>query len=244
MNEPLELAAVQRDDTLLDRIGSRLEPVGGSDAVAALLLQWRADICDDEQAPPDEGRAPAIVTVPRRSARPLLGAIVMAGVLLSASGVAAAATRAAPGSVLWPVTQVVAARHAQSVLARERVLQSLAVAQRQATRGNKVAAQASLDDAMDGVGQVQAADGKSKLQAQVAAMQAALNSAAVAAAAAPQPSASPAPSPSAGQPTAAASASATPAPSPSPAASADPSPTPDPSPAPAAPSPADGATGP
>jgi hypothetical protein len=175
MNPPLELSAVQRDDALLDQVGQRQHVADGTDLVAALLVGWVTDICDEGGSPPVEVSLPTATSTRRRSGRPVIVGLVATAVLVSASSVAVAATRATPGSVLWPVTRVVAARHAQSVLARERVLRSLAVAQRQAAQGNAAAAAANLDDARSRVGDVQPVDGKSSLQAKVAALQAALD---------------------------------------------------------------------
>jgi hypothetical protein len=184
VNAPLELGAVQRDDALLDRMGQRQQDGDRTDLVTALLVGWRTDITDGD-APPevaatepsDDSETASAPAKParagasgrRRSARPLVLGVGLVAVLLSATGVAAA--RATPGSVLWPVTRVVASRHAHSVMAREHVLESLAAARRQAGRGNAAAARASLDDARNRVDEVQPGDGKSNLETRVADLQ-------------------------------------------------------------------------
>ena len=231
MSPPLELAAVQRDDALLDRVALRLPIAGGTDPVAVLLTGWVADICDEEGSPPAEVIRPVGPSARRRSSRPAIVGLIAAAVLVSVSGVAVAATRASPGSVLWPVTRMVASHHAHSMLARERVLRSLAVAQRQAAQGNAAAARVNLDEARSRVDEVQPVDGKSSLQARLAALQAALNSSG-AGSAPPDPAGSgtAAQSPPAEQPSPIPSPSSDPSPSPGPSPSAEPTPSPDPSP--------------
>lgn len=225
MSEPLELAAVQRDDLLLDLLGRRERTPG--DFISVVLAGLRADVSgSDEWLPADE----AVISSPsvrRRVARPLLAGGVVAGILLSATGIAAAAARATPGSVLWPVTQVVATKHAHSVMARERVLRSLAVAKKQAIRGDAAAARASLDDARSRVDEVRDSDGRSTLQARLAELQAIVDGTAPLPV---QPPVATSPSPSPAPPSPVAAPSASPSPVPSPSPTPDPTPTPDPSP--------------
>ncbi len=265
MSQPLELANVQRDDGLLDCIGLQQPFAEGTDAVAAALVRWRSDIYDGDPRPVFAPVAPSTVPVyaassrqasrpqhpgrsgPRRSVRPVLGGLIMVTVVLSASGIAAAAARATPGSVLWPVTQVVAARHAHSIEARDRVLRALATAQKQAVHGNKKAARVTLNDAIGRVDEVQAADGKWNLQVRVAALSAALDGSG-GLPVKPQPGATTPPTPPA-SPSPDASPSPSPAPSPSDIPSPDPSPSADSTPgathapAPSAPGDTTGTTG-
>lgn len=231
MSEPLELAAVQRDDVLLDRLGRR-EYVGESGSlVTTLLAGWRTDISDGAESLPKEAAEDTRVvsSAGRRAARPVVAGFVAAAVLLSASGVAAAAARATPGSVLWPVTQVVAPSHAHSVVAREHVLRSLAVARKQASQGDKAAARATLADAVSRVDEVDAGDGKSTLQAKLKEFGKQLDGGGPIPAA-PPPGPAPSASPVAPSPSAAAQPSPAPAPDPSQAPSPDPTPTSDPTP--------------
>ncbi|PZS34651.1 MAG: hypothetical protein DLM59_04340 [Pseudonocardiales bacterium] len=235
MSEPLELAAVQRDDVLLDRLARRDACAADAHVVAALLAGLRADICADEDPPSAEGegearRRPVVPSARRRAARPAVAGLVAAAFLLSATGVAAAASRATPGSVLWPVAQVVAPAHVHSVMARERVLRSLAVAKTQAGRGDSVGARASLDDAISRVDEVHDADGRSTLEAKVTALRILLDGPAPAPGS--PPAGGPLPSASPVQPSPGGSPEPSASPDPSPAPSPDPTSTPDPSVAP------------
>jgi hypothetical protein len=258
VNAPLELGAVQRDDALLDRIGQRQQDGDRTDLVTALLVGWRTDITDGdaplEVAAPDTSEGTETASAPadpptagasgrRRSARPLILGVGLVVVLLSATGVAAA--RATPGSVLWPVTKVVASRHAHSVMAREHVLESLAAARKQAGRGNAAAARASLDEATDRVDEVQPGDGKSNLQSRLADLEKMLDGSG--AVTAPPQDGNPGPTPQPVDPSTAASPSPSDTPETSPTPAPPPEPTPSPVPSPAdpslAPTPAPDATG-
>ncbi len=224
MTGPVDIVAVQHDDMLLDRLGSAVGLRPSDDEVAALLDAWRADLADEELVlverpvleplPPVE-LPPAVSG--RRYTRALVVGAVLAGVIGSAGGVAAAAAQATPGSVLWPVTKVVAPGHAQHAEAREYTDAALGIARRLRTQGDTKGAMKTLLTALQQARAAHADDLATQLQKEIAAL-------------------SPAEAPTAGLPTTspAPQASASPpAPSASPtdaAPSLEPSTTPTPSP--------------
>ncbi|MDQ6873851.1 MAG: anti-sigma-D factor RsdA, partial [Actinomycetota bacterium] len=169
----LELAAVQRDDALLDRIGAG-QPVRADDPVTSLLVEWCTDV-RSEVAPSalHEVEPAPIASMRRRSVRPVVVGVILMGVV-GAGGVAAAATQAGPQSVLWPVAQLVAPAHAHSLQARDDVRSSLRRAHRQAMAGDRTGALATLRAATSRLSEVRAEDGAHRLWAQVRQMQTAL----------------------------------------------------------------------
>ncbi len=231
MSPPLELAAVQRDDVLLDRLAVGLDPFDAADETAVLLRGWRADVLRDIEPGAPEEPAPVRASASRRSARPVVVAAVLAA-LFSLGGVAAAATQASPGSVLWPVTKLVAHGHALSVQARADVRDALRQAQQQSAAGDRAGALATLRGALQRLRAVHSGDGAAGLRAAVMQLETSLGAApgsgdgaAPAPAVTATPSPPPAPSPAV---TSAPTPEPTPTPDPTPAA--QPTPPPDPSP--------------
>lgn len=174
MTGPVDLVAVQQDDLLLDRLGQGLGLRRDDDDVAALLATWRADLADDSLDAAEPGFVPALppLEVPpagtrRRYARPVVVGLVLAGVVASAGGVAAAAAQATPGSTLWPLTKVVAPEHAQSAQARNDVEKELKTARSQARHGHIGAAKQSLHKAEVRISQVAPDDNQARLRAEL-----------------------------------------------------------------------------
>lgn len=229
----LELAAVQRDDALLDRVGSGQPAGAADDLLTSLLVEWCADV--RSQAVPaglqEVEATRIIVTVRRRSVRPVVVGVILMGIV-GAGGVAAAATQAGPQSVLWPVAEIVAPAHAHSVEARDAVRSSLRRAHRQAVAGDRTGALATLRAALRRLADVRAQDGAHRLRAQVLQMETTVAGSADRSpavppssppvVAAPTPSITPSASPTP-EPAATASAAASPAPPAAPPASPRPS---------------------
>lgn len=242
MSEPLALAVVREDDRLLDRLAQGRPSSGQDDSLSTVLLAWRGDILD--QLPIDDGFesavAPAAPTRHRLRVRPsgtrARSAVVAAGVagLLAALGVTAAASQATPGSVLFPLTKVVAAQHAQSVQAREDVRAALQRAERQAAEGDMAGASETLRSAQQRVTDVRAQDGRAALLAQLRQAESSVGTpTAPGVSATAGPSAAPSPPAVPNLPSPTPQSSPEPEPTPQPT-SPPPEPSPEPTPSPAA----------
>ncbi|MGI5520258.1 anti-sigma-D factor RsdA [Micromonospora sp. CA-259024] len=123
--EDVDLAAIHRDDLLLDALG-RGEQEDDADGLTAMLAAWRADLSTDQPATVVDGpvhvvpsasaaragtlRAGAPVPGPTRwqpSARRALGlAAAVLAVLMLATGLGVASHDAGPTSPLWSLTRV------------------------------------------------------------------------------------------------------------------------------------------
>ncbi|GGM78626.1 anti-sigma-D factor RsdA [Dactylosporangium sucinum] len=122
--QPVDLAAVQADDVLLDALG-RGEPAPDGDDLAGLLAAWRADL--DTDLPPDGISTGDILNVPvetvpvepdaddevaepvplRRRGTALRRAFAgVAAAALILGGLALGAHRSGPDGPLWPITRV------------------------------------------------------------------------------------------------------------------------------------------
>ena len=149
-----DVAAVLADDRLVEAIrAGDCSAADAGDAVAALLLAWRADV--DAQAPPvhpdlddaaDALRA-ALRTprrrVPFRLVTPVAGAA--AAFAIASAGIGYAAHGSGPGDPLWGVTQTIFADHARSVQAAAAVSAELAQAEAALASGTPAEARAALD---------------------------------------------------------------------------------------------------
>ncbi|WP_238005563.1 anti-sigma-D factor RsdA [Dactylosporangium sp. AC04546] len=135
--QPVDLAAVQADDALLDALG-RGEPAPDGDDLAGLLAAWRADLdtdlpADDISAdgilvvsaepPADEQQVAEPVPLRRRGTglRRAFAGVAAAALILG--GLALGAHRSGPDGPLWPITrvlypQVVDARAAEHAIAQ------------------------------------------------------------------------------------------------------------------------------
>lgn len=111
MRRHIDLAALRRDDLLLDRLGR-----GGfgpsDDEVAMLLGEWRTSIVVAADPP-----APALPERSLRSVRPAIVGAILVGALVSAGGAAAASVGAEHGAMFGSVSQVRATQPARVRLA-------------------------------------------------------------------------------------------------------------------------------
>jgi hypothetical protein len=106
-DRPVDLTALAEDDRLLDQLGrgERPDSADGHD-VNVLLSDWRASLPAPD--PADDRLLAASVAAlrrPHRAARRTL--VVAASALVALGGMTAAAENAGPGSLLWPITQLV-----------------------------------------------------------------------------------------------------------------------------------------
>jgi hypothetical protein len=118
---PVDITTLTEDDRLLDQLG-RGERPDGSDAVEALLSDWRATLPE-----PDPTNDP--LAAGRRPGPAARWSLVAAGTALIAfGGVTAAAEHAGPGSPLWPITRLVYGDAAESRTAAQDVTDAVAEA--------------------------------------------------------------------------------------------------------------------
>lgn len=125
---PVDLAAVQDDDALLDMLGG--ESTGRTEAdaeLARVLVAWRRDV-DTEPIGElvDTDTALAAISAARRPAsrrHPVLGPVAAAAAVLviAFSGVGLVAKSAQPQDQLWGLTKVLYADYARSVETAQQV---------------------------------------------------------------------------------------------------------------------------
>ncbi|MEV0570115.1 anti-sigma-D factor RsdA [Dactylosporangium sp. NPDC050588] len=113
--QPVDLAAVQADDTLLDALG-RGEPAPDGDDLAGLLAAWRAELDTDLPAndilimptePTADGQdvaEPAPLRQRGTGLRRMFAGVAAAALILG--GLALGAHRSSPDGPLWPITRV------------------------------------------------------------------------------------------------------------------------------------------
>jgi hypothetical protein len=118
---PVDITTLAEDDRLLDQLG-RGERPDGSDAVEALLSDWRATL--PEPDPADD--LLAAIRRPSPAARWSLAAAAAA--LIAFGGLTAAAQHAGPGSPLWPITRLVYGDTAESRTAAQDATDAVAEA--------------------------------------------------------------------------------------------------------------------
>jgi Anti-sigma-D factor RsdA to sigma factor binding region len=118
---PVDLAAMQADDTLLDILGSGGAPGDASDELTRVLAGWRREV-DAEPVGElvDTNTALAVIRAARQPAarrNGVFGSIAAAGAVLviALSAVGLVAKSAQPGDHLWGVTQVLYSDYARSV---------------------------------------------------------------------------------------------------------------------------------
>ncbi|MGW4243685.1 anti-sigma-D factor RsdA [Nocardia sp. NPDC004722] len=167
---PVDIAAVRRDDALIDAIsGDGPVQTGTSEEyqLAALLADWRAEIMAEPlPAGPDldaivaavnqeigarQARIGASNRGRLRLVRPLLGAA--AAMALVIGGLTAFSYNASPGDPLWKVKEVVFSEQAQSTVV-SRADDSLAQAQQLLAENKPEEAQKALAKAADNANQV------------------------------------------------------------------------------------------
>ncbi len=167
-----DLSLIAADDELLDAIaGGRPatnERFRGS--LEPLLESWRSEITE----PPLPAlpamvvalpRQPASVSAPsRRALRPMI-AVVAAICALVLGSASVGAQSARPGDALWPLTRVLYADHAHSVVAAQAVSRSLKSARVALGSGDAGRAIVALTAASRDVEKVAVVDGRKDLQA-------------------------------------------------------------------------------
>ncbi|MFF0500900.1 anti-sigma-D factor RsdA [Nocardia aobensis] len=177
---PVDIAAVRRDDALIDAIAGD-GPVATDSAeeyqLASLLANWRADIVETPMpAGPDLdavvaavnqeiGAREARVNAHRRGrlrlVRPLMGAA--AAVAVIAGGTTAFSYGAQPGDPLWRVKEVVFSQQAQTTIA-QRADDDMTKAQTLIDQGHPEQAKALLESASTNTTQVDDNSRKQDLQ--------------------------------------------------------------------------------
>ncbi|NNH71966.1 hypothetical protein HLB23_19250 [Nocardia uniformis] len=180
---PVDIAAVRRDDELIEAIaGDGAVQTGSADEyqLAALLANWRAEIVNEPiPAGPDLDTIVAAVNqeIGARTARigaqgsrrlrlvrPLMGAA--AAIALIMGGATAFSYSAEPGDALWRVKEVVFSEQAQTTVVN-RAGSDMQQAQVLIQQGKPEAAKALLERAETNVGQVNDTGKKDDLQQQL-----------------------------------------------------------------------------
>jgi hypothetical protein len=183
LDEPVDLAAVQADDELINALAAGFGvPSGGrtfhaDDQVVALLSTWRADVMDDpipelidletavaavKAGMPSAGR----FTGRTRSARArhlVPVAAAAAFLVLVGGGVTIGSATAEPDSALWPVSKVLFSERAESVEAAVRVSDKIDHAKQALLEGKPEQAAADLAQAQADLSKVRPQEGKDEL---------------------------------------------------------------------------------
>jgi hypothetical protein len=149
---PVDLAAVQADDALLDLIGRAGHIPGDADEeLTRILSAWRREVhAEPFQELVDTNRALEVIHSAcqpvRRRRRPVPGSIAAAAAVLviAFSSVGLVAKAAQPGDPLWGVTQVLYRDYARSVETAAVVRTELNDARTALKEGNPDRARASL----------------------------------------------------------------------------------------------------
>ncbi|WP_029538112.1 MULTISPECIES: anti-sigma-D factor RsdA [unclassified Rhodococcus (in: high G+C Gram-positive bacteria)] len=174
---PVNVAAVRRDDALIDAIaggGPVATDSPEQDQLALLLTNWRADIVatpmptgpllDDVIAAIDASDARSARSAARsklRLLRPIAGAAAAIAVVMG--GATIFSYNAAPGDPLWSVKSVVFSQQAESTVAQIDTTSQLQEAERLIAAGDAAAAKNLLEDAADRSGGVRDADTRNEL---------------------------------------------------------------------------------
>jgi len=174
---PVNVAAVRRDDALIDAIAGG-GPVATDSPeqyeLALLLTNWRADIVatpmptgpllDDVIAAIDASDARSARSAARsklRLLRPIAGAAAAIAVVMG--GATIFSYNAAPGDPLWSVKSVVFSQQADSTVAQIDTASQLQEAERLIAAGDAEAAKNLLEGAADRSGGVRDADMRNEL---------------------------------------------------------------------------------
>jgi hypothetical protein len=172
LDTPVDLAAVQADDALLDMLGGAGPGLGGADAeLAQVLVAWRRDV---ETEPVgelvDTDTATAVIGAARRPAprrHPVLApfAVAAAVLVIAFSGVGLAAKSAQPGDQLWSLTKVLYSEYARSVETANQVEDELGKVETALKKGEVTPAEAkkSLDQIKEQLEVVDEREGKTEL---------------------------------------------------------------------------------
>jgi hypothetical protein len=179
LDEPVDLAAVQADDELINALGAGFGvPSSGrafhaDDQVVALLSSWRANVVA-EPIPELIDLETAVAAVragmpgakPTRSgrARHLVPVAAAAAFLvLVGGGVTIGSATAEPDSALWPVSKVLFSERAESVEAAVRVSDKIDNAKQALSEGKPEQAAAELAQAQQELSKVRPQEGKGEL---------------------------------------------------------------------------------
>lgn len=169
--EPTDIAMIVADDELLELLGRGGVPDDG-DEVATMLAAWRADLAADppvvRSAVPPSALADAAVRRRRASRRVLLAAA--AATLALAGTATVAAGDAQPGSPLWPLTRVLYADRAGSVLAERDAQRAIGQAREAIAQARYTDAEKLLDEATTRATEVRNPDVVRRLLDEVAAV--------------------------------------------------------------------------
>ena len=175
---PVDLAAVRRDDALIDAIaggGPGATDSPEQDQLALLLTNWRADIVstpmptgpllDDVIAAIDASdnvrSARSAARGKLRLLRPIAGAAAAIAVVMG--GATIFSYNAEPGDPLWSVKSVVFSQQADSTVAQIDTTSQLQEAERLIAAGDAESAKNLLDGAADRSGGVRDADMRNEL---------------------------------------------------------------------------------
>ena len=173
---PVDLAAVQADDALLDMLGGAGHTPGDTDIdvdgeLASVLVAWRREVhVDSNRLLVDTDTALAVISAARRPARrrgPLFGPIAAAATVLviAFSAVGLVAKSAQPNDQLWGVTQVLYPEYARSVEAAAFVRTELNKADAALREGHPEQAKASLQRIQQQLPVIAEAEGRTDLTA-------------------------------------------------------------------------------
>jgi hypothetical protein len=169
---PVDLAAVQADDALLDMIGGAgYSPGDDHDELTHLLAGWRQEM-DAEPCSElvDIDTALAAIRAGRRPVRrrnPVFGSLAAAAavVVIAFSSVGLVAKSAQPGDRLWGVTQVLYGDYARSVETAAAVRTELNEARTALKQGDPERARASLQRVQNQLPAISEAEGHTDLTA-------------------------------------------------------------------------------
>ncbi len=176
---PVDLAAVQADDALLDLLGSVDRTPGGVDhtlggvdgELMRVLTAWRREVhADSIRELVDTETALAAISAARRPARrrgpvfaPVAAAAAVLVIAFSAMGLLAKSAH--PGDNLWGVTQVLYSDYARSVEAAAFVQSELEEARTALQQGKPEQAKAALDSIQQQLPAIAEAEGRTDLTA-------------------------------------------------------------------------------
>ncbi|MGH3547163.1 MAG: anti-sigma-D factor RsdA [Pseudonocardiaceae bacterium] len=169
---PVDLAAVQADDALLDLISRPgYRPNAEHDELTRVLAGWRQEIdAEPFRELVDTDTAMAVIRAARRPVRrrnPVFGSIAAAAavVVIAFSAVGLVAKSAQPGDRLWGVTQVLYGDYARSVETAATVRTELNDARTALKQGDPERARASLQRVQNQLPAISESEGRNDLTA-------------------------------------------------------------------------------
>lgn len=177
LEDPVDLAALQADDELLDALGGPNpvlpETAGTGPSVDELLVSWRQDV---DAAPIDDlidiDTAAATIAQARRPRRKHLKrwhlvpvASAAAVLMITGTGFGLAARDAQPGDMLWGVAQVLYSDHTRGVQAATIAREELDTAEGAIAGGDRSSAEAALRSAQQEMEDVDQDHGLRELRA-------------------------------------------------------------------------------